>query len=409
VRVPLVEHLLSQPGPESFRRLASALDAMTGSELDDAVDRCRAALASWPDEARAAPETAWERVQAGDPPPWWFLVRHVRVRAGDTLDVGAALEPLTSVNAGGVPVDPTPLGDAPHLRALDLAANDLVADLEFLAAVRTLERLRLANLAAPPGLAPLGGLEALRSLDLSFNPLLDYLAPAGLPDSLTWLDLSGDSGLLDIDELGALNGLEALLVEDCEQINALDFLADLPRLRSLSARGLDGVDDLTPLASTAVRRLDLGGAGITDAAPVGAMRDLDDLNLDGLPELADLGFLEQLEQLRRLTVQECPAPLPALRSHGLEHVALIRCPAVDDLSPLRDRWALRELLLDGLPVAELAPLASVPQLETLALRYCTRVRDLTPLARLPLRLVDLTGCDTELDTSPLPDRCRIVR
>jgi internalin A len=169
------------------------------------------------------------------------------------------------------------------------------------------------------------------------------------------------------------------------------------------------VTDLGPLESTWIATLHLGGRLMADASPIGRIGALVELALTGLPSLGDLMFLNSLRRLRRLGISACNAPLPTLELPVLERFWVEDCPGVRDLNSLAGLSALRELLLNRLPVIDLTPLAQLPQLEMLWLTYCRDIHDLSPLSHLPLRLLDLTGADPGLDTTKLPPGCRIVR
>lgn len=406
-----LETLLSQPpSADLFMRLTAALERLWGEDLDEAIDHVAAALERWPDEARPAPRATWQRIQAGEQfPPWWRLVRHLRVEEGDTLEVGRALEQLTSVDASNVWVDPSPLGIAHGLRRLDLTGNPFAADLRFPAGTPWLERLSLASLGDLLECSEVGALQNLRWLDLSFNPTLEEIAGLASLPRLEWLDLSRDSSIEDLELLGALRALETLIIDGCTQVTDLGFLSRLPRLSVLSASGLDGLPDIEPLGSTSIEQLAIGGAWIADGHPIGRMTSLDDLTVLGVPRLRDLSFLAALTRLLRLALKGCRAPLPRLEMPGIDRLLIEACPGVRDLTSIARLTSTRTLLLSHLPIRDIGPLARFLRLESLALRHCPRISDLTPLAQLPLELVDLTGCDPGLDTSPLPPGCRVVR
>ena len=331
------------------------------------------------------------------------------VLENETLAVGAALEPLTSVDASNVPVDPSPLREAHRLRFLNLTGNEAVISLDFLQGTLQLERLNLSNLELLPDIAPIGQLSFLQILNLGFNPNLKDLSPLAPLASLRWIDLSADERITDFDPLAALTGLEILILNDCTPVQSLTFLLDLPRLRSLSALGLHQLSDLGPLSTTGIETLRIGGHEITDGAPIGRMPALTELSLQDLPALRDLSFLNKLEQLRSLDIVAYNGILPVLALPVLERALFANCPNIQDLSGLTGLGTLRALSLEGLPVSDLAPLSQLSHLTRLSLPYCRGIRDLAPLSRLPLRQIDLTGCDPDIDITQLPSDCQIIR
>ncbi|RME73556.1 MAG: hypothetical protein D6776_06870 [Planctomycetota bacterium] len=91
------------------------------------------------------------------------------------------------------------------------------------------------------------------------------------------------------------------------------------------------------------------------------------------------------------------AELPALRT-----LVLDRCGIFEgDLERLAGHPRLHRLSLGFAGVADLSPLRALPALRELDLRACGRVRDLSPLAGLPLTWVGLDDCDRLRDLSPL--------
>ncbi len=405
-----LDSILSHPPSASlFAKAVERLDELPIRERREALERAAFGMESWPDHTRRAPAAAWRRIQQGSaPPPWWGLVRTVHVREGDTLEVGPALAPLTVVDASRVNVDPSPLREARGLRSLDLSANDAVDSLDFLTETPRVERLALSGLELFPELSPVRELPALHTLDLSFNPNLDDLAPIASLEALRWLDLSGCERLEDFAPLATLAGLETLALDGCVGLRNLAFLDQLHRLRRLSARRLPLLVDLLPLAASKLEHLYLGGPRLVTGAPLGNLASLVELALSDAPRLVDLSFLPQLEKLLVLQVDGVPARLPALTGPTLEELLIADCPEVRDLEPLAGLDALERLTLRDLPLEDLAPLAGLRKLERLSLTRCPRIRDLSPLRRLPLRQLELVGADPGLDMSELPAGCKVV-
>jgi Leucine-rich repeat (LRR) protein len=401
--------LKQRPSADVFAEIVHVLDEWPDAP-DAAISTAAAVLESWPDEARQPPADAWRRIQDGEAPPaWWPLVRHVRAGDDDTLDLGPALDPITSVDASGVQVDLSPLVAASRLRTLNFSGNDRVDNLDFVSGTPELESLHAAGISWPPDFSPLTRLSALSVLDVSFNPELEDIDAVASLVGLQRLDISGDRGLIDLSPLESMRELHTLVMERCEGVRSLEFLRPLKRLRTLAGRGLNGVSDLGPLRSTRVETLHIGGHSIGDVEPVCEVGSLLELSISDVPRVSDLSCLAKLRGLRRLGIVGCRAGLPALDAPTLRHLLIANCPVVSDLSGLGPLTALTELLLERLPVRHLGSLSSLRGLESLALRYCPHVSDLRPLAALPLRVIDITGSNPDLDTSMLPPGCRIVR
>jgi Leucine-rich repeat (LRR) protein len=398
-----------EPSRETFAELTRLLDGMRGGELDDAISRVETSLAVWPDEAREAPE-AWRRIQEGEPPPrWWSLVRHVRVEHGQSLDVGQALASLTSVDASVVEVDPLPLVAAHRLRFLDLSGNPEFGDLEFLSEMPQLERLLLAGSAQQMDLAPVFALKNLRELDLSeMSEFLDAGALAPL-QKLHFLNLSSTSCGATLSALSALPALDTLVIDECDGVTNLAWVQSLPKLSDLIARELHGLVRLDELASASLRSLTLGGKQIVDASRVGKLVALEELTLARTPRLAKLTFLTQLRHLRRLFIEGCKAPLPPLDLPVLDTLVLGWGTHVTDLTPLGGLSSLRQLRIHDARLPDLSPLARLDKLEILALHLCTELGDFSPIAHLPLRLLDLTGSTPLPDPVPVRPGCEVIR
>ncbi|MCB9762116.1 MAG: hypothetical protein H6741_13205 [Alphaproteobacteria bacterium] len=114
--------------------------------------------------------------------------------------------------------------------------------------------------------------------------------------------------------------------------------------------------------------------------------------------------IARLPALQALNVDQCgifERDIETLAGHPRLAALSLAWGGVADLRPFRDLPALRRLLLKAcLRVRELSPLAGLP-LEQLSLHNCRRVRDLRPLLELPrLRLLDLEGCD-EAELAPV--------
>jgi len=246
---------------------------------------------------------------------------HVRPESLYLLAEHSSLESV-QLTVDGTVDDVAPLLALPSLESLDVTASGFSGDLGFVADLPSLRELRLAGLEDVSDFAPIGGQRVLERLDLDGCPSLtdlEVLRPLG---KLWSLDL-GDAGLGD---------------GGCAQI------ADVfPRLRHLYLPGNQWVDQIDALADLPLELLQLKECyRLTDIAPLARLRDLEDLDLNGVP-FTDLGPLAGLDQLGSLSIGGCGADV--------------------SLTPLRGLHALRSLsLLDAADGVDLGPLAGLRDL-----------------------------------------------
>jgi hypothetical protein len=208
--------------------------------------------------------------------------------------------------------------------------------------------------------------------DLSFLPAIPHLthaliftgapvdlAPVARCGELVELVVVGDTRA-GFDALAALDRLVTLSLRLGPDVRDVQFVRPLPHLEDLSLLGCEEVSEFEPILE--MRRL--RSLGLGEAAIEGGVAWLQ----PWLPQLEDLS-------------------LPG-------------CPSVSDLDPLRGS-RLRTLNVSGAEVADISPIADVPQLERLNLGG-TQVSDLTPLTTLRhLKNLNLFGCPDGLDLSPL--------
>ena len=224
---------------------------------------------------------------------------------------------------------------------------------------------------------------------LMFNELamLDFPVLKGLPISTLHFD---SRALTNLDSLAGL-ALRELKLNGCPvtnlaplagmplevlQINSTGgdrpkmTLSDIRPLRGMKLRELDltltQVADLSPLAGAPLEKLDLTRTRVEDLRPLANCTRLKWLNLTGT-EVRDLTPLAGI-----------PVEWLACDSRG-----------VTSNAPLAGT-PLRRLFLHETQITDLAPLASCRQLEWLDM-WGTKVTNLTPLAGLPLTLLNCHG------------------
>lgn len=220
-----------------------------------------------------------------------------------------------------------------------------------------------------------------------------------------------DAGALDetaLDALAALPRLRTLTVADAGPAD-LDRILRLPGLRRLRLVGSPTLGDLSPLARhptlSALRLEWCVGLDLTPGWVPPNIRDLELRNLD----MTDLTPLSGAGHLRALAI--------TMQSFGPER-ALARIGPVDgldslealdlgysglsDLDGVERLTGLRSLTLTETGITSLGGLETLAALEELKLAGCHRLTDLAPVAALSkLRLLNLSGRAAIADLSPV--------
>jgi hypothetical protein len=202
-----------------------------------------------------------------------------------------------------------------------------------------------------------------------------------------------------------------------------DALAALPALRDLSVRRTSAsAADIHSIASVktaqSLTSLDLGRgccASLADLSPLSSCVALTSLSVDSAA-VRDLTGLARCPSLRSLKLHSMPhladlTPLSARGSHSpwvLDSLSLRGCVALTDISPLAHLSHLRCLslaLCTGLHADRgLEPLARLPRLTELTLTGCSQLRTVAPLAQCPaLQTLYLTGCSSLSEVAPLAE------
>ncbi len=277
-------------------------------------------------------------------------------------------------------------------------SNERLTELAPLAGLSALQSLNVSETQVTD-LAPLAGLSALQRLDVSNTQVTDLAPLAGL-SALQTLTI-WNSRVNDLAPLAGLSALRSLNLSGL-QVNDLAPLADLPGLRSLNLLGPQ-VNDLTPLAGlSALRRLDVRNTQVTELAPLAGLSALQRLNVSST-RVTDLAPLAGLTALQRLDVRNTRvtnlAPLATLSCLQRLDVSSTR---VTDLAPLSGLSSLQTLDVRSTQVANLAPLAGLSSLQSVYVST-TQVTDLAPLASLSaLQRLDVSNTKVT-DLAPLAD------
>ena len=203
-------------------------------------------------------------------------------------------------------------------------------------------------------------------------------------------------------------------------IRYLDGLELAVNIESLDLYDHDAVSDLFPLSGlTSLRSLSLPYNQVSDVSPLSGLTNLRQLNLTG-NEVSDLSPLSGLS-LEGLFLHDnlISEVSPVANIGTLQWLSLGR-NIVRDVSPLTELTELRQLWLDGNPIADFSPLAMLAgpwqldlghtgmsdvdlrhlsELRNLSVVYVAnnRISDLSPLAELHLLELDVSGTDVALD------------
>ena len=212
-------------------------------------------------------------------------------------------------NAATSVTDLSPFGPLPRLRSLQL-------ELEILTALTGLDapmlkEVTLWRCAALTDLAPLRGLTALASLEVSGCANLTDLAPISGLKALASLNLSWCGALKSV-SLSDLPALSSIDLGSCENLTDLSPLSGLPALASLD---LSGTASVQGIASDTLEHLKVSSSALDDLAPLAGVPSLTSLDLSGCAGIGagNLTTLWSLRSLRTVDLSGCGQLPPRLR------------------------------------------------------------------------------------------------
>jgi len=146
-------------------------------------------------------------------------------------------------------------------------------------------------------------------------------------------------------------------------------------------------------------------ARVTSLAPLRELKMLTRLEVRDARSLVDLSALVALESLEELNLIGCDALSdlgPLASAVGLKHLRIEHSLKLDAIEPLRPLTGLIDLSLTGCGACDLAPLASMTEMQSLSLCVCEGVEDLSPLRGMTkLRHLFLSHCPKVHDLTPL--------
>jgi hypothetical protein len=302
-----------------------------------------------------------------------------------------------------LPVDLGPLLRLPNLRYLHLEDVEDLRGLAELVAVGRLTSIRLNKVAVRElDLAPLTALH-----DLFVRGTAALVALRGLPASLRKLDLYELPSTAVVDVSGA-TGLEELTVDDAPlprpsralgRLRALttnqhdmDWLAPLTSLETFACWQLPSAEAMAALTKLRVLQVWRSDAGTT-LVPLHlpALETLEVKWVHGLTSFAGLAGSE-LPGVRRLRVAgDALTSLAGLEAVPGATEVDIRGRALTDIGAAAAWSGLETLAVHSPVLTDLTPLSALTRLRDVDLSGCRGLRELGPLAKRPLRSLNLSN------------------
>ncbi len=218
-----------------------------------------------------------------------------------------------------------------------------------------------------------------------------HVSAQRLSPRISQLDLSENAALSDLSALHACApGLLELNLHECKQLASLDALRAAKRLKSLNLRECKALTSLEPLAScTALETLNLESCS--------ALRSLQ--GLSQLPILANKLYNGTSEfSLDGCHALESLDHLPAFPA-GITALSLSHTPALRDLRGLREFTTVTCLTAHHSGLTDLGNIGVLPALTHVNLDDCKALQDVTPLGNLKA-LREVILCDSGVTTLP---------
>lgn len=229
---------------------------------------------------------------------------------------------------------------------------------------------------------------------------------------------SGDAGpLTDLAPVRALPKLHSLIIDEAQELRDLTPLTAHPTLEEIQLDGVGSVSVEPPTTLPRLTSLTLkSAAGPRDTAALRDCTRLSRLRLqatttfDPLAVLPDSGLesfiLMAHPEIANLSPLTRPAQLAGLRS-----LTIWRCPRFTELSGI-ERWSatLEQITLVDAGLHDLGPLRDMPHLWEIEFNDCTALRNLAPLADLPqLTTLAILGAGTgPVDLTPFTYRTGLL-
>ncbi|KAL2898129.1 hypothetical protein RDABS01_039911 [Bienertia sinuspersici] len=261
-----------------------------------------------------------------------------------------------------------------HLESLNLSDIPIKYFPRLSFGLNNLHSLYLRRCTQLESFPDVDGLGELKVLDLSgckFDSFVCYLEE--LPE-LRVLDLS-DTNIDKCLDLGKLDKLRLLLLNDCPILTKLESVGALKELEVIEASGSHELDYFCEVNDHClIHRLDLSYTKISKLPPFKNANNLVYLSLKGCWQLKELPPVEGAKNLRILDVSD---------AIQLEEIN----------ASFEEMKSLQELLMSNTNIKALPPLLGLGSLRKLMLQGCKALQSLPELYSLDnLRIVDIRGC-----------------
>jgi serine/threonine protein kinase/Leucine-rich repeat (LRR) protein len=214
-----------------------------------------------------------------------------------------------------------------------------------------------------------------------------------------WPDWPGLGNRLVLHSTGELR----LDLAGVKQVNDVAPLKGMPL--SVLSIAYTPVEDLTPLQGMPLSSLNIGRSRVSSLEPLRGL-PLRSLVMFGYygggSPISDLGPLQGMK-LKHLDISftNKVSDLSPLRGMPLEHLEARACTKLTSLEPLRESPLAHLLLFDSLQIEDLTPLRGMKTLKLLNLGKCAKVKDIGPLAGLPLEVLRIDQLTRIRDFEPL--------
>jgi len=294
----------------------------------------------------------------------------------------------------------------PNLRRLELSGCLQLQDMAGLEHCGQLTNLAISGCKylAAPGMKCLSQLNRLDQLSLSSCFALSSLPR--LPPRLRKLSLDRCINLSGVSvALISAPQLSALAIIECSALQDLAALSDCGCLIKLNLSGCSSV--LSTSLPSGLQELNLSGCRqLADLSELTSCRSLRVLRLSRCRSLSDLNSLSALPRLQELDLIELDlTAVPAAIAHcsRLNRLDMSGCAKLHDLAGLAQSPQLTQLLLRHCTsITDLTPIAALGRLEILHLSHSTQVAELRAVGSLSrLACLYINGCDRVTNVTPL--------
>ena len=261
------------------------------------------------------------------------------------------------------------LADPSQIRSLSVGLRTQ-HDVDALAAFTNLEELTI-NYIFADRVENMNAISVLGKLQtLNLDTVQDVSWISVLP-TVTTLRLTSANMITDFSVLYGMPALEVLELEQARELRDIGFVKNMPKLHTLR----------------------LAYSDVMSLEPLRGHIALVDLELMQNSNLQNVGALETLTSLQRLSINRVPDSFPSLSA--LQHLRSVTIP-INALPGIKGLTGITELnLLDAFrTTVNGAALAAFPALETLTMKDVDNFENLNALRQLPLlktvRIIDMS-------------------